>query len=150
VTGATTKRTTATVTWPVTSAEQLLTAELVDSLITLGGYPHPLFHPSPEQRAQGTLPPLMGQGVLLLAGGMAERTGALDDVIAMVGLSDVRFQTMVHAGSRIRLVMDLVSTQTTRSGKRRNALSWLVLDEQDRAVLKATAHMLLHPAQEPG
>lgn len=134
--------------WPVTSPPQEVTQDLIDTLVLLGGYPHPLFHPTPEQQADGVSAPLMGQGVLLLAGGLAEQTGELGDVIALVGLSDVRFRAMVRAGARLRLVMDLIGTSAAPSGKRRSEYRWTVLDDHDSVVLEATAAMLRAPEQE--
>jgi hypothetical protein len=136
------------ITWPVTSAAQAVDQRLIDTLVEVGGYPHPLFHPTPEQRAQGIGAPLMGQGVLLLAGGLAERSGALDDAIALLGFTDVTFRTMVRAGTTVRLVLDLLSTTPTSSGKRRSEYRWTVLDDADGVVLEATAVMLRTPLEE--
>lgn len=134
--------------WPVTSPPHEVTQDLIDTLVLLGGYTHALFHPTPAQQAHGVSAPLMGQGVLLLAGGLAEQTGELGDVIALVGLSDVRFRAMVRAGARLRLVIDLIGTSTAPSGKRRDEYRWTVLDDHDSVVLEATAAMLREPEQE--
>lgn len=134
--------------WPVTSPSRPITQDLIDTLVRVGGYPHPLFHPTPEDRAAGRAAPLMGQGVLLLAGGLAEQTGALDDVIALVGLGDVSFRHMVRAGTSVHLVMDLRSTTTTSSGKRRSEYLWTVVDGDGTVVLEATAVMLRTPKEE--
>lgn len=134
--------------WPVTSPEREITEELIDTLVALAGYPHPLFHPAPEQRAAGISAPLMGQGVLLLAGALAEQTGALDDAVALVGLRDVRFHRMVRAGARIRLVMELRSTTPTSSGRRLSEYAWTVFDDDDAAVLDATAIMIRQASPE--
>jgi len=134
--------------WPVTSPEREVTAELIDTLVQLAGYPHPLFNPTTQQRAQGVTAPLMGQGVLLLAGALAERTGTLEDAVALVGLQDVRFHRMVRAGARIRLVMDLRSTTPTGSGRRRSEYSWTVLDQDDAVVLNATAVLIREASTE--
>ncbi len=135
--------------WPVTSPSRTVTQDLIDALVELGGYPHPLFHPTPEERAGGRSAPLMGQGVLLLAGGLAEQTGALDDVIALVGLTDVSFRHMVCAGTSVHLVMDLRTTTTTSSGKRRSEYRWTVVDDDGSVVLEATALMLRAPEEAP-
>ena len=134
--------------WPVTSPSRAITQDLVDTLVRLGGYPHPLFHPTPEERAAGRAAPLMGQGVLLLAGGLAEQTGALDDAIALVGLREVTFRSMVRAGTSVRLVMDLLTTTTTSSGKRRSEYLWTVVDDDGTVVLEATAVLLRTPEEE--
>lgn len=127
--------------WPVTTDWAAVDQSLVDTLVRIGGYTHPLF--------QGAGAPLMGQGVLLLAGGLAEQSGALDDAIALIGLADVRFHRMVHAGRSVRLVMDLGETTTTSSGKRRSEYRWTVEDDEANLVLEATALMLRRPEEEP-
>lgn len=134
--------------WPVTTGWTAVDQELIDTLVRAGGYTHPLFHPSDEERARGATAPLMGQGVLLLAGGMAERSGALADVVALLGFSDVRFAAMVRAGSSVRLVMDLRATTTTTSGKRRSEYRWTVEDDRATLVLEATVLMLRRPEEE--
>ncbi len=135
---------------PVRSPEREISQEMIDTLVAIGGFPHPLFHPTAEQRARGVSAPLMGQGVLLLAGGLAEQTGTLDDVIALVELSHVRFRTMVRAGARVRLEMQLLGTATTPSGRRRSEYRWVVRDGHGQVVLEATAVMLREPEPEPG
>lgn len=127
--------------WPVTTDFTTVDQELIETLVRVGGYTHPLF--------QGDAAPLMGQGVLLLAGGLAEQSGALDDVIALIGLADVRFHRMVHAGRSVRLVMDLGETTTTSSGKRRSEYRWTVEDDEANLILEATALMLRRPEPEP-
>lgn len=120
--------------------------DLIDMLVRLGGYTHPLFHPTAGQRSRGASAPLMGQGVLLLAGGLAEQSGVLDDAIALIGLADVRFHTMVRAGRSVRLVIDKGATTITSSGKRRTEYHWRVEDDEASLVLEATAMMLRRPA----
>ena len=138
-----------TASWPVTTAWTTVDQGLIDSLVRIGGYTHPLFNPAAEERAQGAAAPLMGQGVLLLAGGLAEQSGALDDVIALLGLTDVRFHRMVRAGRALRLVMDQGSTTTTSSGRRRTEYRWTVEDDEANLVLEATALMLRRPEEDP-
>ena len=123
--------------------------ELIDTLVRVGGYTHPLFRPTEGQRSEGATAPLMGQGVLLLAGGVAEQSGALDDVIALLGLTDVRFHRMVRAGRSLRLVMDRGATTITSSGRRRTEYRWTVEDDEANLVLEATALMLRRPEEDP-
>lgn len=134
--------------WPVITGWARVDQELIDALVRLGGYTHPLFHPTTEQRSRGASAPLMGQGVLLLAGGLAEQSGALDDAIALIGLADVRFHTMVRAGRSVRLVIDEGATTRTSSGKRRSEYHWAVEDDEANLVLQATAIMLRRPAED--
>ncbi len=128
--------------WSATSPSCAVTEELVETLVRAGGYRHPLFHPTVEERRAGRSAPLMGQGVLLLAGGLAEQTGALDDAVALVGLENVSFHAMVHAGASLRLVINLLGTAVTASGKQRSEYRWTVLDDRDTVVLEATAVLL--------
>lgn len=137
------------VSWPVTTSWTTVGQELIDTLVRLGGYTHPLFHPTAEQASRGSSAPLMGQGVLLLAGGLAERSGVLDDAIALIGLTQVRFHSMVRAGRSVRLVIDERATTTTSSGKRRSEYRWTVEDDEANLVLEATALMLRRPAEDP-
>lgn len=130
---------------PVTTGWRAVDQELIDTLVRLGGYTHPLFHPAAGQGSA----PLMGQGVLLLAGGLAERSGVLDDAIALVGLTDVRFHAMVRSGRSVRLVIAEGDTTTTSSGKRRTEYRWTVEDDESTLVLEATALLLRRPAEEP-
>jgi len=134
--------------WPVMTESTKVEQELIDTLVRVGGYTHPLLNPTAEQRSQGAAAPLMGQGMLLLAGGLAEQSGALDDVIALVGFTDVRFHTMVRAGSSVHLVIYLSGTRTTSSGKRLSEYRWTVHDDETNLVLEATALMLRRPEDE--
>ena len=129
---------------PVTTEWTTVNQELINTLVRMGGYTHPLFHPT----AAGETAPLMGQGVLLLAGGMAERSGILHDAIALIGLSEVRFHTMVHAGRSLRLVIEEGATTSTSSGKRRTEYHWTVEDDRSARVLEATALLLRRPVEE--
>lgn len=138
-----------TASWPVTTGWATVDEELIGTLVRVGGYTHPLFNPTADRRSPAATAPLMGQGVLLLAGGLAEQSGALDDAIALLGLTDVRFHRMVHAGRSLRLVMDLGATTTTSSGKRRSEYRWTVEDDEANVVLEATALMLRRPEEDP-
>lgn len=129
---------------PAVSPARAVTAELVETLVALGGYTHPLFHPSATERAAGVAAPLMGQGLLLLAGGLAEQSGALDHAIAMVGMEDVTFHSMVVPGTTIRLELDRRSCRTVSSGRCIEHYAWRLLDSADRLVLEATAVLLTH------
>lgn len=127
---------------PATVTEEVeVTGELVATLLDAGGFVHPLFAASNPDR------PLPGQGVLLLMGGMLERSGALDHAIAMVGLEDVRFRTMVRAGDRIRAELEPRAARTTSGGSRIETFGCVVHNQQDRVVLEATVKMLVQPPE---
>lgn len=100
-----------------------VTAELIRNLVTTAGYTHPLFDPP------GPETPLPGQGVLLLLGGLAERSGELDDAIAMLELRKATFHGMVRAGATLRIRIERLAAKTTSSGKVLQELRWTGLVE---------------------
>lgn len=115
-----------------------VTAQLVQDLVRLGGYTHPLF--------VGPDAPLPGQGVLLLMGGLVEQSGRFDDAIAMVELVGARFQKMVRVGDRLHAVITPGATSTTSSGKTLQEFEWRMQDAAGEPVAIATARMLMrHP-----
>lgn len=127
---------------PVTRTDEVaVTGDLVATLLDAAGFVHPLFAASNPSR------PLPGQGVLLLMGGMLERSGALDHAIAMVGLDDVRFRTMVGAGDRIRASLVLRDACATSGGSRIETFGCVVHNQLDQVVLEATLQMLVRPPE---
>lgn len=125
----------------IATEEVVVTDELVATLLDAGGFVHPLFAASNPSR------PLPGQGVLLLMGGMLERSGALDHAIAMVGLDDVRFRTMVRAGDRVRAALERRGARTTSGGSRIETFGCVVHNQLDQIVLEATVQMLVQPPE---
>ena len=116
-----------------------VTEEMVATLVRTGGYTHPLF--------VGADAPLMGQGVLLLAGGLAEQSGVLDHAIALVGLEDVRFRAMARAGASVSLVLELLDSTPTSHGRHLERYSWTVVDQSETVLLEAVVLMLTHPRE---
>jgi hypothetical protein len=116
-----------------------VTAELVADLISRGGYTHPLFHPTGSESG----PPLPGQGLLLLMGGLVEQSGALDDAVAMVELRRVRFREMVRAGATVRVTVEPGDSTTTSSGRVLREFRWTALDDHDTVLAEADALMLM-------
>lgn len=133
----------------VRTASVEVTPELIETIVSTGGYTHPLFNPTPVQQAEGSTAPLPGQGILLLMGGLLEQSGALDHAIAMVELKSVKFLQMVKAGTS--LSVDLVPTEShlTSSGKLIQNYRWTALDGNDVPVAEAHAVMLMHPIDAP-
>lgn len=127
----------------VTSPAVEITDDLVATLVERGGYTHPLFRPPPEQWVAGGSPPLPGQAVLLLAGGLVEQSGALDDAVALVELRSVRFRRMVRAGDVLRVVLAPGQGRPTRSGKVLREDAWTVVDAAGEHVLEASAVMVM-------
>lgn len=122
----------------------VVTSQLLESLIEQGGYVHPLFRtPWAEESADGLGPPLPGPALLLLMGGLVERSGQLDHAEAMVGLEEVRFRHMVRAGARISVEVELLEARVTASGRCLERYLWRALTEHDQEAAEATAVMLV-------
>ncbi|WP_326554372.1 hypothetical protein [Micromonospora sp. NBC_01813] len=119
-----------------------MTAELVDTLIRRGGYTHPLFNP-PDPGSDGG-PPLPGQAVLLLMGGLVEQSGQLDDAIALLELRRMRFHQLVRAGTTLRVRIERLASRSTSSGKVVAELRWTAVDADGADVAEAEAVMLMN------
>lgn len=128
----------------VRTASVEVTQELIDQIISTGGYTHPLFNPTTEQQAAGQSAPLPGQGVLLLMGGLLEQSGALDHAIAMVELKNARFLQMVSAGATLSVQLEATESNTTSSGKLIQKYRWTALDGDGNPVAEVDAVMLMN------
>lgn len=106
-------------------------ADLVSTVVGRGGYTHPLF----DVVAHGDATPLPGQGVLLLAGGLVEQCGVLDDAVAMLEMKSVRFRRMVRAGDRLRVRVTPGEGRATSSGRYVQTFAWqIVVDAPPHSV----------------
>lgn len=121
-----------------------VTADLVDELVRLGGYTHPLFRSSGEDPSAARRTPLPGQAVLLLAGGLVEQSGLLDDALALLEIRSASFAAMVRAGDEIRVRVTPGEHRRSRSGRVVQEFGWQVLSEQDNVVATATVVMLVN------
>lgn len=119
-------------------------ADLIDTLISRGGYTHPLFQRAPGGAADG--PPLPGQAVLLLLGGLVEQSGLLDDAIALLELRRVRFHQMVKAGATLRVRIERVAERITSSGRYVVDFRWTGIDGDGSPVAEVEAVMLMNAA----
>lgn len=119
-----------------------VTAATIETLVSTGGYTHPLF-----QRADAGRP-LPGQGLLLLMGGLVEQSGALDHAIAMVEIRRVSFHRMTVAGTTVRVRLEAGASRTTSSGKTLQDWTWTAIDEADDVLATAEVLMLVHPVTE--
>jgi len=122
-----------------------ITQELIDGLVGLGGYTHPLFRPGPAEAAEGAGAPMPGQGVLLLMGGLVERSGLMDRAIALLELREVRFLRMLRAGASLRVESTPGASRATGGGKIVREYGWTAVDGEGEHVLEATAVFLMHP-----
>ncbi|MFC6152123.1 MaoC/PaaZ C-terminal domain-containing protein [Nocardioides yefusunii] len=98
-------------------------ADLVSTVVGRGGYTHPLF----DVATHGESTPLPGQGVLLLAGGLVEQSGVLDDAVALLEMKSVRFTQMVRAGDTLRVRVTPGSHRATSSGKHVQEFAWQIV-----------------------
>lgn len=112
----------------------------------VGGYTHPLFTDDAWVREHSPFSagPVPGEFVLFLLGGLAERSGAFDDTtIALVGLDEVRFVSPAFPGDTIRLDMEVVAKEPSRSGRRGSMqLRWNCTNGDGTQVLSAIATFL--------
>ncbi|MEU5988676.1 hypothetical protein ABZ806_06840 [Spirillospora sp. NPDC047418] len=118
-----------------------ITQPLIDGLVALGGYTHPLFNPGAEDAAA----PMPGQGVLLLMGGLVEQSGLLDQAIALLELREVRFLKMLKAGTTLHVDLTPGETEQTSSGKLLQHYTWTAINAEGAQILEAKALMLIRP-----
>lgn len=128
----------------VRTDSQEITQDFIRSVVSLGGYTHPLFSPDREGATPDQGPPLPGQGVLLIMGGLLEQSGALDHAIALLELKSVKFYQMVRAGVHLSVELTPLAVKETSSGKLIQDYRWVVVDEQGGSVLEAHAVMLMN------
>ncbi len=122
-----------------------ITEELRSTLVQVGNYTHPLFSDLAVAQASGmpTLP-LPGQALLLLAGGAAENSGAIDDAIALVGLSETTFFKPAFAGDFITLELtELDRTPTSKGDKAVANFDWKISNQSGEILATTTAKMLM-------
>jgi acyl dehydratase len=117
--------------------------ETVRSLITTGGYTHPLFtDPAFAAASPFGRTPLPGQALLLIMGGLVEQSGRFDEtVIALTGFDDVRFVAPAVAGDTLRVFVEVKAKEPSRS-RATLVMRWRCLHERDETVAEATARML--------
>lgn len=133
----------------VTAPPCTVSDDLLATMTRLGGYTHPLFtdpayvrERSPFDRA-----PLPGALVLFLLGGMTERTGRFDDVIALLGFEDVRFPGPALAGDTLGLEIEVLALQPTPSGRTATlVLGWSCTTDRGAEAVRARATFLVPAA----
>jgi acyl dehydratase len=127
------------------SGARHLDAQLVTSLVGLGGYTHPLFtDPAHLATTSFERVPVPGEAVLLLMGGLVEATGRLDETtIALLGFDEVNFVSPAFVDDAIHVEVTVVDKKPSASGQRGvMVLRWRCLDQDDELLVDATARML--------
>lgn len=123
----------------VESPTREVTEDLVQELIRQAGYVHPLF--------QKPGAPLPGQAVLLLMGGLAEQSGALDHAIALLEFESVRFPAMLTAGNSLTVRIEALDSRTTSTGKVVQKYLWTGHDGTGAILAEARVVMLMSPLE---
>lgn len=129
----------------ITTNPIVITEELRSGLVKLGNYTHPLFSDLSVAQSSG-MPslPLPGQALLLLAGGAAENSGAIDDAIALVGLSETQFFKPAFTGDLVTLeLIELDRIPTSKGDKAIANFSWKILNQNGETLATTTAKMLM-------
>ena len=113
---------------------------------TVGGYTHPLFTDA-EYIRDSPFPAalLPGEFTLFLLGGLAEQSGLFaDDVIALVGIDEVRFPSPALIGDTITLEMDVVGHDRRPGGSTGTiTLEWRATKQNGDQVLTCRVTMLI-------
>ena len=122
-----------------------ITEDLRSTLVRVGNYTHQLFSDLAVAKASG-MPalPLPGQALLLLAGGAAENSGAIDDAIALVGLSETAFFKPAFTGDFVTLELtELDRTLTSKGDKAIANFAWKITNQNGEILATTTAKMLM-------
>jgi len=122
-----------------------ITEELRSTLVRVGNYTHPLFSDLAVAKSSGmTALPLPGQALLLLAGGAAENSGAIDDAIALVGLSETLFLKPAFTGDFVTLELTELDRLPTSKGDKAIAnFAWKITNQAGEILATTTAKMLM-------
>lgn len=123
-----------------------ITRELIDELVTIGGYVHPLFQQA-GPGAAGDGAPLPGEAVLLLMGGLVEQAGVAEDAIAMLEIRSARFSAMLRAGSTLRVSVKVAGDHRTSRGSLIRDYLWTALNG-DELVAEVEIVMLMSRSDE--
>lgn len=121
-----------------------ITEALRASLVALGGFTHPLFT-QPETVSLPAGSPLPGQAVLLLMGGLVERSNRLDDAVALLGFREVSFTRPAVPGCQLRVDVCVVGHTATRGGRRVREMRWQAVDDDGAVLVEAVVLMLVGP-----
>lgn len=121
--------------------------DLIEDLVRLGGYVHPLFTDPDYVETISPLAarPLPGGALLHLMGGLAEQCGVLDgNVLALLGYDAVHFRVPVLAGDAVHLRMTIGDTTPSPRARRAELeLGWELVRADGSVAVDAQARMLV-------
>lgn len=129
----------------ISTPSRVVSDEDVSSLVSLGGYTHPMFNdPGYAKAASFGRIPLPGEAVLLLMGGLVEQTERFDETtIALVALEEVRFKAPAFAGDTLSVEMTVKDKRPSSAGRTGTVdLLWRCLNGEGETLVEATARML--------
>jgi acyl dehydratase len=120
-----------------------LTGKDLSSLISIGGFTHPLFTDaafaasSPFGRT-----PAPGQALLLLMGGLVEQSRRFDDTtIGLVGLDGVRFLKPAFAGDTLHVEVE-ITAKDARTSRDVLTMQWRCVNGTGDLIVETSATML--------
>jgi acyl dehydratase len=128
----------------------MLTEQHSELIATIGGYTHPLFTDALHVMEQTPFPSALVPGgfTLFLLGGLAEQSGLFaDDVIALVGIDQVRFPSPALIDDTITLEMDVIGHDSRPGGSTGTiTLDWRATKQNGDQVLTCRVTMLIREA----
>lgn len=127
------------------SAPRVLDEATCAELVRLGGYTHPLFtDPAFAATTPIGRPPVPGEALLLVMGGLMEQTERFDDTtIALVGFDAVRFAAPAFAGDEVRVDAEVLAKEPSPSGSRGTlVMAWRCYNGMGDLLVDSTARML--------
>ena len=128
-----------------TTPSRALTNGDLQSLVSIGGYTHPLFTDATFAAASPFgRRPAPGQALLLIMGGLVEQSGRFDrTTIGLVGFESVRFLAAAFAGDTLRTTVEVLAKEPSSSGRRGVlVMRWRCENGNDETLVEATARML--------
>lgn len=111
-------------------------------VVRLGGYTHPLFT-APDQVRLPSGSPLPGQAVLMLMGGLVEQTKRVDDAVALIGMTDVRFLAPAVPGTQLHVEVSVIAHTPRTGGRAVREMRWAAQDADGTTLVEATVCMLI-------
>ena len=83
---------------------------------------------------------------VLSMGGLVEQTGRTDEAIALLGIREARFRRPAEPGTRLRVLVEVVSRAPRSPGRDVCGMRWHAVDEADETLAEAFVEMLVRKA----